>query len=146
MISLRSIDQSNWEECINLKPKQEQQRFIASNLYSIAEAQFLPDFVTKSIYFEEILVGFAMYGKAPEDSNYWIYRFMIDNRFQGRGYGKNAMKLIINDVEMKDDRTDILMLGYNPENDSARKFYEKVGFQEVGLAPWGEILVKYSFT
>ncbi|GIQ70746.1 hypothetical protein XYCOK13_35700 [Xylanibacillus composti] len=23
--------------------------------------------------------------------------------------------------------------------------YEKVGFQEIGIAPWGEMLAKYSF-
>ena len=40
LLSLRSIDQSNWEACIQLKPKQEQEEFIASNLYSIAESKF----------------------------------------------------------------------------------------------------------
>ena len=39
MIGLRAIDRNNWEQCIHLKPAQEQQRFIASNLYSIAESQ-----------------------------------------------------------------------------------------------------------
>ncbi|WP_372633707.1 GNAT family N-acetyltransferase [Cohnella sp.] len=37
LISIRSVDQSNWEDCIELKPSQEQQEFMASNLYSIAE-------------------------------------------------------------------------------------------------------------
>ena len=146
MISLRLIDQSNWEECIHLKLKKEQQSFIASNLYSIAEVQFLSDFAVKAIYCEEILVGFSMYGKAPEDGNYWVYRFMIDEKYQGLGYGKRAMQLIINDVQTKNDRTDILMLGYDPENIHAGKFYENLGFQSVGLAPWGEILAKYSFS
>jgi len=146
LISLRKIDQHNWEECVHLKPKHEQQGFIASNLYSIAEAQFLPAFITKSIYFEETLVGFSMYGIDPEDGNYWIYRFMIDERYQRLGYGKSAMKLIINDIENQDDRSDVIWLGYKPNNNEARKLYEKVGFQEVGLAPWGEIIAKYSFS
>jgi len=146
MISLRSIDQNNWEKCIQLKPKQEQQKFIASNLYSIAESQFLSGFVTRAVYFDEELVGFSMYGLDPEDDNYWIYRFMIDERFQGRGYGKDAMQLIIREIERKNDRTDVIFLGYHPDNEGARQLYAKVGFKETGMAPWGEMLARYIFS
>ena len=54
----------------------------------------------KAIYCEEILIGFAMYGIDSDDGNYWIYRFMIDEQFQGRGHGKGAMKLIIEDIRV----------------------------------------------
>ncbi|MGR7910164.1 GNAT family N-acetyltransferase [Lysinibacillus capsici] len=145
MISLKIIDQNNWEECINLKLKQEQQGFIASNLYSIAESKFLPYMDIKSIYFEEKLIGFAMYGIDSDDHNYWIYRFMIDERFQGQGYGKYAMKLIIEDIRSRNDCTDVIWLGYQPENELARRLYASVGFEEVGMAPWGEMLAKYNF-
>lgn len=145
MISLKIIDQNNWEECINLKLKQEQQGFIASNLYSIAESKFLPYMDIKSIYFKEKLIGFAMYGIDSDDHNYWIYRFMIDERFQGQGYGKYAMKLIIEDIRSRNDCTDVIWLGYQPENELARRLYASVGFEEVGMAPWGEMLAKYNF-
>ncbi|UPW84469.1 N-acetyltransferase [Lysinibacillus sp. Ag94] len=145
MLSLRSIDQSNWEACIQLKPKQEQEEFIASNLYSIAESKFLPQMKIKAIYCGEILIGFAMYGIDSDDGNYWIYRFMIDEQFQGRGHGKGAMKLIIEDIRSRDDRTDVILLGYHPDNEQARKLYASMGFKESGMAPWGEMLAKYSF-
>lgn len=145
MISLKIIDQNNWEDCINLKLKQEQQGFIASNLYSIAESKFLPYMDIKSIYCEEKLIGFAMYGIDSDDHNYWIYRFMIDERFQGQGYGKYAMKLIIEDIRSRNDCTDVIWLGYQPENEQARRLYASVGFEEVGMAPWGEMLAKYNF-
>ncbi|GAB0166816.1 GNAT family N-acetyltransferase [Lysinibacillus sp. CTST325] len=145
MISIRSIDQSNWEACIQLKPKQEQEGFIASNLYSIAESKFLSHMKIKAIYCEEILIGFAMYGIDSDDGNYWIYRFMIDEQFQGRGHGKSAMKLIIEDIQSSADHTDVIWLGYQPENEQGRKLYARVGFEESGMAPWGEMLAKYSF-
>ena len=144
MISLKSIDQSNWEACIKLKPKQEQQGFIASNLYSIAESKFFPRMNIKAIYCGEKLLGFAMYGIDSDDGNYWIYRFMIDAHYQGRGHGKSAMKLIIQDIESREDRTDVIWLGYQPDNEQARKLYASVGFKEAGMAPWGEMLAKYS--
>ena len=145
MITLRAIDKDNWEDCIELKPRQEQEDFIASNLYSIAEVQFLPGFVAKAIYYDEMLIGFSMYGLDLDDSNYWIYRFMIDERFQGRGYGVQAMKLVIDDIRNREDRTDVILLGYDPENTQAQKLYAKLGFVEQGIAPWGEMLAKYSF-
>ncbi|MGE7929915.1 GNAT family N-acetyltransferase [Lysinibacillus xylanilyticus] len=145
MISLRLIDQSNWEACIQLKPKQEQEGFIASNLYSIAESKFLPHMKIKAIYCEEMLIGFAMYGIDSDDGNYWIYRFMIDEQFQGRGHGKSAMNLIIKDIQSNDDHTNVIWLGYQPENEQGRKLYARVGFEESGMAPWGEMLAKYSF-
>jgi diamine N-acetyltransferase len=85
LISLKSIDQSNWEDCIQLKPKQEQEGFIASNLYSIAESKFLTHMKIKAIHYVEMLIGFAMYGIDSNEGNYWIYRSMIDDKFQGRG-------------------------------------------------------------
>ena len=145
MISLKSIDQSNWEDCIQLKPKQVQEGFIASNLYSIAESKFSPHMKIKAIYCGEMLIGFAMYGIDSDDGNYWIYRFMIDEQFQGRGHGKSAMKLIIEDIRSRDDRTDVIWLGYQPDNEQARKLYASMGFEEEGIAPWGEMLAKYSF-
>jgi Acetyltransferases, including N-acetylases of ribosomal proteins len=145
MIGLRAIDRNNWEQCIHLKPAQEQQRFIASNLYSIAESQFLPGFVTRAVYLDDRPIGFTMYGKDPDDGNYWIYRFMIDERYQGKGYGTAAIRLVIDDIEKKDDRTDVVVVGYHPDNEFARKLYTKAGFQEIGIAPWGEMLANYHF-
>ena len=146
MILLKAIDKSNWEECIQLKSSPNQKGFIASNLYSIAEAQFLEGFNTKAIYCGEIMIGFTMFGLDPDDGNYWIYRFMIDERFQGRGYGHQAMQLVISEIRNANDRTSIVMLGYKPDNERAKKLYAKTGFKEEGMAPWGEMLAKYTFS
>ncbi|MNJ54133.1 Spermine/spermidine acetyltransferase [compost metagenome] len=146
MILLKAIDKNNWEECIQLKPSSNQERFIVSNLYSIAEAQFLEGFKTKAIYHGGIMIGFTMFGLDPDDGNYWIYRFMIDERFQRRGYGHQAMQLVIDEIRNASDRTSILILGYKPDNEQARRLYAKTGFKEEGIAPWGEMLAKYTYS
>ncbi|SMG20039.1 GNAT family N-acetyltransferase [Paenibacillus aquistagni] len=145
MITLKDVDKSNWEACAQLKVRPEQEDYIASNLYSIAEAQFLEGFVTKAIYHNDELIGFAMYGLDADDHNYWIYRFMLDKRYQGQGFGQKGMQLVIEDIYRRDDRTNALLLGYNPSNDPARKLYEKIGFKEIGIAEWGEMIAKYIF-
>ncbi|PGB51854.1 GNAT family N-acetyltransferase [Bacillus toyonensis] len=143
-IYLNPIDKNNWEEAIRLSVKEEQQIFIASNLYSIAEVQFLDNFYAKGIYLDEKMIGFTMFGIDADDNNYWIYRLMIDENFQGKGIGKQAISLVIDEIR-RNNHTNIslIMIGYAPENITAKFVYKKAGFIETELSPWGEQLAKY---
>lgn len=144
-IYLKPIDKNNWEEAIRLSVKKEQQTLIASNLYSIAEVQFLDDFYAKGIYLDETMIGFTMFGIDPDDNNYWIYRLMIDKKFQGKGIGKQAIHLVIDEIRRNNNANiSIIMIGYAPENFTAKFLYKKVGFIETELSSWGEQLAKYS--
>ncbi|MGF7050816.1 diamine N-acetyltransferase [Paenibacillus sp. DS2015] len=144
-ISLKSIEKSNWEECIQLKVREDQEDNMASNLYSIAEVQFLNGFICKAIYLDEAMIGFVMYGMDPDDNNYWIYRFMIDERYQNNGYGKKALQLVVEEINIQENKTDKLLLGYSNSNETARRLYRSVGFVETGIAPWGEMIAQYKF-
>lgn len=144
-IYLKSIDKSNWEEAIRLSVKPEQRTFIASNLYSIAEVQFLDDFYAKGIYVDNKMIGFTMFGIDPDDNNYWIYRLMIDEKFQGKGIGKQAIYLVIEEIRQNNNTNiPLIMIGYHPENLTAKFVYKKAGFIETELSSWGEQLAKYS--
>ncbi|MDK7489840.1 GNAT family N-acetyltransferase [Bacillus paranthracis] len=144
-IYLKPIDKNNWEEAIRLSVKKEQQTLIASNLYSIAEVQFLDDFYAKGIYLDEKMIGFTMFGIDSDDNNYWIYRLMIDKKFQGKGIGKQAIHLVIDEIRRNNNANiSIIMIGYAPENFTAKFLYKKVGFIETELSSWGEQLAKYS--
>ena len=142
---LKAIDKNNWEEAIRLSVKEEQQTFIASNLYSIAEVQFLDNFYAKGIYLDEKMIGFTMFGIDSDDNNYWIYRLMIDKKFQGKGIGKQAIHLVIDEIRRNNNANiSIIMIGYAPENLTAKFVYKKAGFIETELSFWGEQLAKYS--
>ncbi|MGG3279918.1 GNAT family N-acetyltransferase [Paenibacillus solani] len=138
MIRLQPIDKDNWTECIKLKAKPEQEKFIASNLYSIAQFQFLAHFEAMAIYEDQTMIGFTLYGLDADDNNYWIYRFMIDGNHQRKGYGRQALQLIIEEIRNKPDRTDVLMLSFDPKNEQARQLYVKAGFEEIGVMPWSD--------
>ncbi len=144
-IYLKAIDKSNWKEAIRLSVKKEQQTFIASNLYSIAEVQFLDNFYANGIYLDEKIIGFTMFGIDPDDNNYWIYRLMIDEKFQGQGIGKQAIHLVIDEIRRNNNANiSIIMIGYAPDNLTAKFVYKKAGFIETELSSWGEQLAKYS--
>lgn len=139
-VTLQKITRDNWEECIDLKVSKDQQGFIASNLYSLAEVQFLPNFGALAIYADKKMVGFTMYGLDEDDHNYWIYRIMIDEKYQGNGYGTKALLQVIENIKLKPDAKEII-IGYIPDNIEAERTYLRAGFQSNGLDPWGEKLV-----
>lgn len=86
MGTLKPITKDNWHAAIRLEVAPEQRKFVASNLYSIAQSQFEPGTVLLGIYNEdETMVGFLMYG--PYHDEMWIWRLMVDQQYQGRGYG-----------------------------------------------------------
>lgn len=144
-IYLKPIDKDNWEGALNLSVHDEQKEFVVSNLYSIAQVQFLENFQAMGVYQENDMVGFAMYGIDPDDGNYWIYRVMVDKEHQGKGIGAAAVLSIIEDIQ-KRNSTNIpyIMIGYHPENMGAKMTYRKAGFVETEVAPWGEQLARFT--
>jgi GNAT superfamily N-acetyltransferase len=142
-ITLREITAENWQKAIQLKVSENQQNFVASNLYSLAQVQFLPEFKAMGVYVEEEMVGFTMYGIDADDGNYWIYRLMIDEKSQGKGFGKAALNEVVEDIR-NTNSTGIpyVVLGFEPKNHLAKKMYEKAGFIETEMASWGEQLAR----
>lgn len=145
IISLKPITKNNWEEAINLTVKEEQKTFVASNLYSIAQVQFLENFYAKGIYLNDTMIGFTMFGIDSDDHNYWVYRLMIDKSYQGKGYSSKAIEKVIEEIKLdNDNKIPYIMIGYNPENIAAKYCYKKAGFAETDIAPWGEQLAQYN--
>jgi diamine N-acetyltransferase len=66
-----------------------------------------------------------------------IYRFMIDKRHQGRGYGRAALMAAIDEIKRRGDVARIIVL-YLPDNRGAAKLYESLGFRDAGEDEDGE--------
>ena len=65
---------------------------------------------------------------------YYIWRFMIDKRFQGRGYGKEAFRQILDFIKTRPDGpSDYVLLSYGPANEIGKKLYASFGFEEAFL-------------
>lgn len=144
-IYLKPIDKDNWEEAIHLSVKDEQKNFVASNLYSIAQVQFLENFKAMGVYRGNDMVGFTMFGIDPDDGNYWIYRVMVDKEHQGKGIGVKAVEHVVEEIKkVNTNRIPYVMIGYHPENMGAKFTYKKAGFVETEIAPWGEQLARFT--
>ena len=137
MITLEEINRENYLDVIALSVTDEQDNFVASNMFSLAQAKAQPECVPLAIYNGKALVGFVMYCIDLEDKEYWIYRLMIDKTQQGRGYGRKAMQQVISILKQDPDRS-IVYLSFEPENHVARKLYESLGFLPDGRIINGE--------
>lgn len=69
---------------------------------------------------------------------------MIDAQYQGKGYGKAAMKKLMSLIQ-EDTAHHMIYLSFEPENEGAKALYEKLGFKGDGRVIEGEIVYKYSY-
>lgn len=141
-VSLREVTADTVRAVLHLKVASEQERFVAPNANSIAEAHFNPEHAWfNAIYADETPVGFFMLYDDPDTPTYFLWRFMIDARYQGRGYGTRALRLVVEHVK---DRPDALVLGvsYVPGEGSPETFYKKFGFEETGEMDEDEVIAQ----
>lgn len=143
IVALREIDRDNWEAVIQLKLADGQTRFVASNVYSLAESKFYPNMLPLAIYASERPVGFVMFGQQPDprDQQFWIYRLMIAEGEQRRGYGRSAMEQVISRMAALPGCHEIV-IGYERDNAVAARLYASLDFREAEIAPWGEQLAR----
>jgi diamine N-acetyltransferase len=143
-ISLKDVTADNWEAVADLELDSAQEDLVASNLYSIAESHYDPDARPRAIYAGKRVVGFLMYdvqrtkGKLREAS---IYRFMIDRKHQGKGYGRAALNKALEEIRAI-PHVKRISISYMPENPVAGPFYASFGFKEVGRDRDGEVIAK----
>ncbi len=108
-ITLREITPENFKECINLKVSESQKNFIASNVYSIAQSKIYPAYNTFAVYSGDEMVGFVMFGLDTDDRRFYLCRLMMDEKHQGRGFGKAATLEVIERLKETEDCKEIFL-------------------------------------
>lgn len=158
MIELRKITEDNIDEVIALEVGENQKDFIATtNLRSIADAHVLnADGIPATpfaIYVDEVAVGFLMYIYDTLDHetfenevfygkmSYFIWNFMIEKSYQGKGYGKLAFEKMLMDIEATPyGEAEYAALFYRTNNVIAKTLYASFGFAETGIIQDNSVL------
>ena len=139
MITLKEINRDNFHPVLELSVLDEQNDFVASNCYSLAQAKAQPECVPLAVYNDDELVGFVMYCMDVEDSEYWVYRLLIDKKHQNKGYGKEAMQCVLSILKQDKEHSKVY-ISFEPENAGAKGLYESLGFTPDGRISDGEIV------
>lgn len=140
-VVLHEVSEESLSLIFKLKVTEEQEQFVAPNTMSIAQAYFARERAWfRAIYADETPVGFLMLDDDPYKSEYFLWRLMIDARYQGMGFGRRAMELLIAYVKTRPNAVE-LKTSYVPGEGSPGSFYHKLGFVETGEIIEGERVV-----
>ena len=134
MIYITEIDENNKARAEMLEVSEEQKSFLDSSAGIIKRAEIYKNLNPHlfGIANEEELVGMALVKDfAEEPFGYDLQQFMIDKNFQNRGYGTEALRLIL-DYLKKEGRFDHVEICVKKADFSAIKLYEKIGFKDSG--------------
>lgn len=131
MIRLIDVTPENWRLRLNVAKAQE--KYVADKTVILARAYAYRNRRSRAffIYDEEIPIGMGLYYDCPERVSYDISQIFIDERYQGRGYGKAAMQLLLDEMKL-DGKYKKVMLCYIAGNDIAQNMYKQLGFVEIG--------------
>ena len=143
-VSLRKVTGKTVRAICNLSVSDSQKQFVAPNAVSIAQAYFCRNAWFRAIYAGETPVGFVMLHENPKRGTYYLWRFMIDAKYQGRGYGRKALDLVIKRVRKK-PKARALTLSCHRAEGGPEVFYKMFGFDFTGKIEYGEHEMKLSF-
>ena len=144
-IKLINLSEDNIQQCLEMKAASDQMQYIASNKDSWKAAKENEKVARPfAIYCENKMVGFTMFAfdEDYEDPNdrYWLWRFMIDEGLQGKGYGTAALQVIIQ--YFRHHGANNIRLSTKETNTHALSMYHKAGFRKTGEANEGEIVLQ----
>ena len=130
MIHLIDIDPGNWR--LKLEVAESQKHYVANSAVMLARAYAYREQRSRAfvIYDDETPVGLGLYYDLPDLECYDLSQIFIDERYQGRGYGRAATKLIL-DAMKQDSKFSKVDLCYIEGNDAAKTLYESFGFVEI---------------
>lgn len=154
-IHLEKIDWDNYRKVLKLRVTKEQENYVASNKASLihafvqsSEGTPVHAFAVKNgktiVGFMQIMYDNDWTGYERDDwltsetykqyegrPYYYIWRFMIDKKYQGRGYGKEAFKQTLDLIKtFPDGKADYVVISYDRNNERGRKLYGSFGFEE----------------
>lgn len=130
-VTLRELTHENFDECIQLRVREDQSDMIASNMYSLAQAWVDHEVTPLAIYDDDTMVGFLMFGLDDEDERYWLLRLMVDYNYQGRGYARQAMEHLIDRLRSRFS-CPALFLSFPSRNEDAARLFTSLGFKATG--------------
>ncbi len=147
MLHLEEVTYKNAWDLLKLKVGKGQEDFVAPNDMSLVEAYLATvgggQAFPFGIYDDDLPVGFLMISYDVDDSyegnpkiarkNYGLWRLMIDEKYQRRGYGREALSLALGFIRsFPCGKAEYCYLSYEPENEVAKKLYHEFGFTENG--------------
>ena len=134
MLKLIEVNEQNWLEARNLSVTEAQRGYLDSPLGIIARGYIYRSDRARVIGIADgdTLIGLALVRDLDEEpACYDLQQFMIDRRYQGRGYGTAALRMLLSELE-KERKYDCVEVCVKKDDAAALRVYEKAGFTDTG--------------
>ena len=145
-VHLREITDDNRDATCALRVAPGQERFVASVAESLEDAATEPEANpwVRAVYLDDEPVGFVMLSwNAPDEDRpagrFFLWRLLVDTRFQGRGIGRAVLQQIAELVRA--EGASELLTSYVPGEGGPGPFYRRLGFEPTGEIDDGEIVL-----
>ena len=133
-VRLKEIGEDNWLAVRRLAVRKDQQKFLDTAEGILARGYAYRNCRARvfAIVHGDDPVGLALVRDLDEEpACYELQQFMVDARFQNRGYGTQALRLLIH-MLAEEGRYDNVEICVKAENATALRFYGKLGFSDTG--------------
>ena len=134
MVRLTEITEDNWIEAASLAVKEEQKGYLAPAVGIIARGYVYRNCNAKVYVIEAdgTAVGLALVREFDDEPpGYDLQQFMIDGRYQGRGYGSAGLRLILDELR-REARYGHVEVCVKRQDAEAIRLYGKHGFTDSG--------------
>ena len=149
-VTLRRITSETLDDILALSVSEAQKAFVASNERSIVQAHFDEGAWFRAVYADDTPVGFVLLHdeslcETPREKGYfYLWRLMVDQRYQRMSFGRRTLRLLIAHVKTRPD-AERLHTSWRQEEGNAAGFYEKLGFKITGVDDAGEVQAVLEF-
>lgn len=142
-VVLRPINRNNWRAVIPLKVAEAQSAYVSEPSYYLALCCYENLWQPLAMYVAEQPVGFMMWAIDSNDGSCWLGGILVDQRYQRRGYGRQAVQAAIALLSEQYGHQHFA-LSYQPANSVAQKLYQSLGFSETDEWEDDEIVARLS--
>lgn len=135
MIRLELVNKDNFHQVLDLEVAPKDQRRVASVEYSLAQAWLYrdsEDLFPYAVKSGQLTVGFLLLSYQPMENSYYIWRLLIDQKYQNQSFGKEVIRRVLQRAR-DDQQCHKVTVNYVIGNHKMRYILEKFGFQPVGL-------------
>jgi diamine N-acetyltransferase len=143
-VRLAPIDEDNVKAVYELKVAPHQEDFVAPNPWSLAQAVAEQRIAwPRAIVAGDEVVGFLMLEIDPQEEDgrpFWLWRLMVGEAFQGRGYGSAALQLAIDEVRERGGTE--IYTSWVDQPDGPGPFYLRRGFEPTGEIDDDEVVAR----
>ncbi len=148
MVMLAPVTADNWRDVAKVRATELQKRWVADVTFYLCLSAYGGEWRSMAVLDDEgTTVGHVMWAVDPEDDSHWIGGLVIDADRQGQGLGRATVEALLalweeQEPSLSGTPYQQAVLSVEPDNSTALRLYQSLGFVETGEVSAGESVLR----